>query len=94
MGKTMVAERPRDEFKGVLFALIGGSLWGFSGTAVSYLFRNSGIDPTWIMSVRLVIGGLLFWEYLRCGVTVGPPSYCGMGGRWSNSPLSLLEAYC
>ena len=66
MGKTMVAERPRDEFKGVLFALIGGSLWGFSGTAVSYLFRNSGIDPTWIMSVRLVIGGLLFFGSI-CG---------------------------
>ncbi len=60
-GRTMKAvERPRDEFKGVLFALIGGSLWGFSGTAVSYLFRNSGIDSTWIMSVRLVISGLLF----------------------------------
>lgn len=31
--------------RGVACALAGGALWGFSGTAVSYLFRSSGIDP-------------------------------------------------
>ncbi|MFR3451175.1 MAG: hypothetical protein ACLTSX_05690 [Collinsella sp.] len=37
---------------GMACALVGGALWGFSGTAVSYLFRSSGIDPMWVMSVR------------------------------------------
>lgn len=32
----------------------------FPGTAVSYLFRSSGIDPMWVMSVRMVLAGILF----------------------------------
>ena len=46
--------------RGMSFALAGGALWGFSGTAVSYLFRESGIDPLWVMSVRMVLAGALF----------------------------------
>lgn len=46
--------------RGVVCALAGGALWGFSGTAVSYLFRSSGIDPMWVMSVRMVLAGILF----------------------------------
>lgn len=60
IGKKGAAQGERREFRGVLFALIGGSLWGFSGTAVSYLFRSSGVAPTWVMAVRLVLAGLLF----------------------------------
>lgn len=45
---------------GMACALAGGALWGFSGTAVSYLFRSSGIDPMWVMSVRMVLAGILF----------------------------------
>lgn len=46
--------------RGVACALAGGALWGFSGTAVSYLFRSSGIDPMWVMGVRMVLAGILF----------------------------------
>lgn len=46
--------------RGGACALAGGALWGFSGTAVSYLFRSSGIDPMWVMSVRMVLAGILF----------------------------------
>lgn len=52
--------RTKAELRGTAYALAGGALWGFSGTAVSYLFRNSEIAPTWIMSVRMVCAGLLF----------------------------------
>ena len=45
---------------GMACALVGGALWGFSGTAVSYLFRSSGIDPMWVMSVRMILAGILF----------------------------------
>ncbi len=50
----------RMNLRGMACALVGGALWGFSGTAVSYLFRSSGIDPMWVMSVRLVLAGILF----------------------------------
>lgn len=46
--------------RGMACALVGGALWGFSGTAVSYLFRSSGIGPMWVMSVRMVLSGILF----------------------------------
>ena len=45
---------------GMACALAGGALWGFSGTAVNYLFRESGIDPLRVMSVRMVLAGILF----------------------------------
>lgn len=50
----------RMNLRGMACALVGGALWGFSGTAVSYLFRSSGIDPMWVMSVRMVLAGILF----------------------------------
>lgn len=50
----------RMNLRGVACALAGGALWGFSGTAVSYLFRSSGIDPMWVMSVRMILAGILF----------------------------------
>ncbi len=50
----------RMNLRGMAYALAGGALWGFSGTAVSYLFRSSGIDPMWVMSVRMVLAGILF----------------------------------
>lgn len=46
--------------RGVACALAGGLLWGFSGTAVSFLFRESGIAPAWVMSVRMTCAGMLF----------------------------------
>ncbi len=50
----------RMSLRGVACALTGGALWGFSGTAVNYLFRESGIDPLRVMSVRMVLAGILF----------------------------------
>lgn len=50
----------RMNLRGMAYALAGGALWGFSGTAVSHLFRESGIDPMWVMSVRMVLAGVLF----------------------------------
>ena len=50
----------RMSLRGVACALTGGALWGFSGTAVNYLFRESGIDPPRVMSVRMVLAGILF----------------------------------
>lgn len=45
---------------GMLVTLIGGSFWGFSGTAASYLFDHYQVDTLWLMSVRQISAGLLF----------------------------------
>ena len=45
---------------GVLAALFGGTFWGFSGTAASFLFTNYHVETTWLMSMRLLGSGALF----------------------------------
>ena len=45
---------------GMLATLVGGSFWGLSGTAASYLFDTYHVDTLWLMSVRQITAGLLF----------------------------------
>lgn len=45
---------------GALAALLGGSFWGFSGTAASALFDVYHVDTMWLMSVRQLLAGGLF----------------------------------
>lgn len=49
---------------GVLAALFGGTFWGFSGTAASFLFTNYHVETTWLMSMRLLGSGGLFMVYI------------------------------
>lgn len=63
--RRSIRERLNDEATrklaiGCLVTLVGGSFWGFSGTAASYLFDNYQVDTLWLMSVRQIISGLLF----------------------------------
>ena len=52
-------ERSR-ELRGVFYALIGASCWGFSGTCVSYLVDKNQVDIPWLACTRLFVAGLLF----------------------------------
>ncbi len=45
--------------RGVLFALIGGISWGFSGACAQYLFARYDVDPLWLSSVRMLFAGLV-----------------------------------
>ncbi|MFC7373104.1 DMT family transporter [Fictibacillus iocasae] len=45
--------------KGFLLAIIGASLWGFSGNTAQYLFSEYAIQADWLVSVRMVSAGLL-----------------------------------
>lgn len=48
------------ERKGVVFTLIGATLWGFSGACSQYIFSTQKVDPSWVTVVRmLVAGGIL-----------------------------------
>ena len=47
------------KIKGILFALIGGILWGFSGVCGQFLFERKGIDARWLSSWRLFVSGII-----------------------------------
>jgi drug/metabolite transporter (DMT)-like permease len=46
-------------WKGILLALVGASLWGFSGNAAEWIFAHSTVTATWLVSVRMVMAGVL-----------------------------------
>ena len=48
------------ELRGVLYAILGASCWGFSGTCVSYLVDKNQVDIPWLACMRLFVAGLLF----------------------------------
>lgn len=46
--------------RGILFAALGGTFWGFSGTCAQLLTATYGLDPGWIICIRLPFAALLF----------------------------------
>lgn len=49
----------RKTAKGILFALISGVCWGFSGTVGQFLFSRTGMDSGWLTTVRLLSAGVI-----------------------------------
>lgn len=47
-------------WRGVFAALVGGAMWGFSGTCAQYLYQHYEIDPLFITWVRMLGSGILF----------------------------------
>lgn len=45
--------------RGLLFALIGGALWGFSGACGQFLFRFEAIDSGWLTVTRMLLSGII-----------------------------------
>lgn len=45
--------------RGILFALISGICWGFSGTVGQFLFARTGMDSGWLTTVRLLSAGAI-----------------------------------
>ena len=45
--------------RGILFALISGVCWGFSGTVGQFLFTRTGMDSGWLTTVRLLSAGFI-----------------------------------
>ncbi len=45
--------------RGILCALIGGILWGCSGTVGQHLFSQYSISSEWLTSVRMICAGLI-----------------------------------
>lgn len=49
---------------GIAFTLLGGALWGISGTSVQYLTTAGGAPPALVTLLRVLVGGGLFFLFL------------------------------
>jgi len=56
-----------DRIRGALLTLLGGSCWGLCAVSAKYMVSESGVDPAWIVSLRLIISGavLLIVDLVR-----------------------------
>lgn len=44
---------------GIVCTLVGGILWGFSGTCGQFLFQNYGVNTRWLTTVRMISAGII-----------------------------------
>ncbi|MCG1010114.1 EamA family transporter [Salinicoccus sp. ID82-1] len=55
--------------RGLIFVLIGATLWGVGGTAADYIFRNTPITVEWYVAFRLTASGIIllaaYWLFSR-----------------------------
>ena len=49
---------------GIVTAIVGASLWGFSGACIQYLYAHYEIEPLFITGVRTLGAGVLFLALL------------------------------
>ncbi|KRL81322.1 DMT family permease [Ligilactobacillus equi DSM 15833 = JCM 10991] len=45
--------------KGIFFAVFGTMMWGLSGNFAQLFFERTGLEATWLVSVRMLIAGIL-----------------------------------
>ena len=53
--------------RGTILTLIGGTLWGFSGTCGQFLLQTKGLSSNWLVPIRLFLAGFLlllicYWQ--------------------------------
>lgn len=75
-------------WRGVVAALIGGAMWGFSGTCAQYLYQHYEIDPLFITWVRMLGSGILFLILLASTQRGKLRSIAG--DRWELGRLALF----
>jgi drug/metabolite transporter (DMT)-like permease len=59
ISRSLTASPKFNHFKGLSMVLLGAVLWGVSGTAAQVLFQHFGINPGWLVTVRMSVAGLL-----------------------------------
>jgi len=47
------------QYKGYLMIIVAASLWGLSGTAAQDLFHSYGIQPVWLVEIRMFFSGII-----------------------------------
>lgn len=56
--------------RGIIFALLSGISWGFSGACAQYLFATYGVDPLWVSSVRMLSAGVILSGFALIGFRI------------------------
>ena len=49
----------RTKFSGLLMALSSAIFWGISGTCAQFLFEKKSIDPSWLVTWRMILAGII-----------------------------------
>ena len=48
------------KLKGILITALGASMWGFGAVAGKFVMGERGVDPIWMVTLRLICAGLIF----------------------------------
>ena len=49
----------RGQLKGMIITTLGASMWGFCAVAGKYVMGTKGVDPVWMVTLRLICAGLI-----------------------------------
>ena len=45
--------------KGIIITLLGGTLWGISGTMGQFLFQTYHLNTMWLTTMRMIFAGII-----------------------------------
>lgn len=62
--------RKTKNIRGIIFSLLSGISWGFSGACAQYLFGTYGVDPLWVSSVRMLSAGVILSAFALIGFRI------------------------
>lgn len=74
----------KDSVRGAVLTIIGGTLWGFSGTCGQFLMQTKGLTSNWLVPIRLLTAGLLL--LLICYLKEGKKIF----KIWKKDALGIL----
>lgn len=74
----------KDSVHGAVLTIIGGTLWGFSGTCGQFLMQTKGLTSNWLVPIRLLTAGLLL--LLICYLKEGKKIF----NIWKKDALGIL----
>lgn len=74
----------KDSVRGAVLTIIGGTLWGFSGTCGQFLMQTKGLTSNWLVPIRLLTAGLLL--LLICYLKEGKKIF----NVWKKDALGIL----
>lgn len=57
--------RDKNLIKGTLITLFGASCWGFCAVFGKYVMNEKGVDPVWMVTLRLIVAGFIL---LKIGI--------------------------
>lgn len=49
----------KTQLKGLLITITGASMWGFCAVAGKYVMGTKGVDPVWMVTLRLLLAGTI-----------------------------------